>query len=151
MAIIIGEEMKKILLLILLVTTQASMADCDVLLEKVNTCVDYSWSDGPHLNARGQRNFSTLEVKFFMKGDVLEAPIKIDGIKVYPWMIMHGMQHGTRPVITTVLDNGSYLVSEIFLRKMMNGHWEMRFGEDSDDFDPQNDKFILGKFKIEAE
>ncbi|OUR98521.1 hypothetical protein A9Q84_03670 [Halobacteriovorax marinus] len=139
--------MKRIFTLLLLVLTQVSMADCQVLLNKVNTCVDYKWTSGPYLNSRGQRNFSELEVKFFMKDDASESPIKIDGIKVYPWMIMAGMQHGTRPVQTTALTNGSYLVSEIFLRKMM-GHWEIRFGEDSDDFDPQNDDHILGKFII---
>lgn len=148
MAIIIGDKMKKLLLSVLLLTSHASMANCDVLLKKVNTCVDYSWTEGPHLNGRGQRNFSTLEVKFFMNGDSTEAPIKIDGVKVFPWMIMPGMQHGTRPVVTTELANGSYEVSEILLRKMM-GHWEIRFGEDSDDFDPQNEELILGKFIIE--
>jgi len=140
--------MKKISILLLLLLSQIALADCQVLLEKVNTCVDYKWTDGPHLNGRGQRNFSTLEVKFFMNEDSSEAPIKIDGIKVYPWMIMHGMQHGTRPVVTTELANGSYQVSKILLSKMMNGYWEIRFGEDSDDFDPQNSEFILGKFKI---
>lgn len=133
--------MKALLALLLLTFSAQSFADCDLFLEESNTCIEYTWTNGPHLNSRAERNFSELVVKYFDADDASETALENDLIKVLPWMIMPNMEHGTRPVVTTQLEDGSYLISEILLKKMM-GYWEIRF-VDSDD------ESVLASFKVQ--
>ena len=132
--------MKAILALMIFSLSTISFANCDVLLEESNTCVSYEWVKGPFLNVGPERNFSELEVKFFDADDITETAISKEEVQVLPWMIMPNMQHGTRPVVTTELDNGNYLITEIFLRKMM-GWWEIRFVDSNNS--------VLGSFKVQ--
>ncbi len=138
---IIGVTMKKIFISLLLAVSFNSFAECDVFLEEVNTCVEYNWTEGPYLNVGPTRDFSELSVKFFDADDASEAAIDKEFIEVLPWMIMPNMQHGTRPVVTTELNDGSYLISKILMRKMM-GYWEIRFID-------SRDKTVLGSFKVQ--
>lgn len=133
--------MKALLISLLVTFSFGAVADCDLYLEEVDTCVEYTWTEGPFLNVGPARDFSELEVKFFAADDVNETAINKEFIEVLPWMIMPNMEHGTRPVVTTMLDNGNYLVSEILLRKMM-GYWEIRFID-------SRDKTVLGSFKVQ--
>lgn len=133
--------MKNILALLFFTLTTSAYADCDLLLAESNTCIEYSWTKGPFLNERQERNFSELIVKFFDAEDTAETAISKEEVTILPWMIMPNMEHGTRPVVTTQLENGSYRVSEIFLKKMM-GYWEIRFINSID-------KSVLGSFKVQ--
>ncbi|PIK15020.1 FixH family protein [Halobacteriovorax sp. JY17] len=133
--------MNAILALMIFSLSTLSFANCDVFLEESNTCVAYQWTKGPFLNSGAERNFSELEVRFFDADDATETAIPKEEVEILPWMIMPNMQHGTRPVITTELANGNYLVTEIFLRKMM-GWWEIRFVNSSDES-------VLGSFKVQ--
>ena len=57
-------------------------------------------------------------------------------------MIMHGMEHGSRPVKIKQLSNGVYRVSQILFMKMHHGYWEMRFKIDDREnpsFNPKQD------------
>mgnify|MGYP001136141311 CR=1 FL=1 len=133
--------MRTLFTIILLSLSTFSFAECDLLLEESNTCIEYTWTDGPHLNSRADRKFSELVVKYFDADDATETAIENDIIKVLPWMIMPNMEHGTRPVVTTELEDGSYLISEILLKKMM-GHWEIRFVDTTTDS-------VLASFKVQ--
>lgn len=127
----------------LLITTLAFLSinsfasDCPISLDTEKLCAEITWTEGPFINPRGEKKFSTLEVKFFAIGDELKTPVNANHISVYPWMVMHGMEHGTRPVETKLLPSGNYQISKIFMRKMM-GHWEIRFAA-GEDFNPKSD------------
>ena len=130
--------MKKLLIATLaLLSINTFASDCQIPLETENLCAEITWTDGPFINPKGDKKFSTLEVLYFTKGDETKTPVNASHISAYPWMIMHGMEHGTRPVETKLLESGKYEVSKIFMRKMM-GHWEIRFAPGKD-FDPKSD------------
>ncbi len=139
--------MKKIILVLTVLFSSSVFSmdkNCPILLESIDTCAQVMWTDGPFLNERGQRKFSTAHVKFFQNGDAEKKPVIIENVQVYPWMIMPMMEHGTRPVTQKLMADNTYMVSKILLKKM-HGHWEMRFklGTDSD---PKTD--FIGKTKI---
>ena len=108
---------------------------CSLYLPEQDVCATLKWIDGPHLNQAHSRTghrmpsikqYSTLDVTFWKKDDSLKKPLQFSFVKIYPWMIMHGMEHGTRPVTLSLLPNGHYRASKILFMKMGHGHWEMR-------------------------
>jgi len=141
--------MKNLILLITLLVSSSTLADasCPILLESIDTCAEVMWTDGPHLNARGQRKFSTAHVSFFQNGDETKTPVIVEGINIYPWMIMPSMEHGTRPVTQKLMSDNTYMVSKILLKKM-HGHWEIRFKLGSDS-NPKTD--FIGKGMINTD
>lgn len=149
--------MKKMIVLFLTMMSMAATAHCpnEFNYSDKELCYSYEWLSGPHLgggHGRGHGHHhghgmkkpmsSELSVAFWIKGDSTHAPVEIEGLRIYPWMIMdNGMEHGSRPeTIKFDANNGVYLVSNIFLMKMM-GYWEMRLAIPSDfsDFDPKSD------------
>ena len=67
--------MKIFMTLIILSLSTLSFADCDLLIEESNTCIEYTWTEGPYLNVRSERNFSELVVKFFDADDATETAL----------------------------------------------------------------------------
>ena len=127
---------------------------CSLYFSELNVCAKTKWVNGPHLHVgnhrRGHRGhhlmsmkkYSTLDILFYEPSDKSYTPLSFPFIKVYPWMIMHGMEHGSRPVIIKKLPNGAYRVSKILFTKMNHGYWEMRFKVDeriTPNFDPKLD------------
>ena len=140
--------LKPILLIILLLLTSITFSQatesysdnsCPLYFSEMNVCAEIKWVNGPNLHVgshgRGHGShhsmnadkYSTLDIFFYKQGDRTYAPISFPFIKIYPWMIMHGMEHGSRPVVINKLSNGSYRVSKILFTKMNHGFWEMRF------------------------
>lgn len=144
--------MKKIMLSLLLSLSLSAFAHCpnELIVGEKEVCFTYEWVDGPFLNggshhhmakSSGKPRPSTLEVRFWDHNDSSHSSIQLDGLIVYPWMIMNnGMEHGARPVTLTYDGaRGAYTVSNIYFSKMM-GYWEMRLAFLSgDDFDPKSD------------
>lgn len=127
---------------------------CQLYFSELNVCADLKWVDGPYLNKvmhrRGHRGhhsmdmkkYSTLDILFYEPADGPSTPLSFPFIKIYPWMIMHGMEHGSRPVLINKLPNGSYRVSKILFNEMSHGYWEMRFKINEkieNNFDPKLD------------
>jgi hypothetical protein len=128
--------MKKLLTLIALCFGITSFA-CDNYIPNHKVCVSLEWVDGPFINARGQRAFSSARVTVTnLDGEARP----FDGLQVYPWMIMSGgHQHGARPVVINSEADGVYKVSEILMNEMM-GVWQMRVAlKPEGTFDPSND------------
>ncbi len=134
---------------------------CPLYFSDLDVCAEIKWVNGPNLHVgrhgRGHRGYhsmnitkySTLDILFYKAGDNSYTPLSFPFIKVYPWMIMHGMEHGSRPVVINRLSNGSYRVSKILFTKMNHGFWEMRFKIDQtieQNFDPKADYNL--KFKV---
>ena len=119
---------------------------CPIYFPKQDVCAEVNWVLGPYLNHGHRRHhmathkkYSTLDVHFWDRNDSSKTPLQFDSIKVYPWMIMHGMEHGARPVSLSLLPNGHYRVSKILFMKMNHGYWEMRFALGNQNFDPKLD------------
>ena len=130
---------------LIMTNVYASKSDCPVELSKHNLCANISWKLGPQYGI-----YSKAVVTYWKKG--LKAEGLVDpnpSLEVYPWMIMHGMEHGSRPVVINRLSNGSYRVSKILFTKMNHGFWEMRFKINQtieQNFDPKADYDL--KFKV---
>lgn len=89
----------------------------------------------------GKPKASTLEVGFWERGDSSHTALEIDGLKIYPWMIMdNGMEHGSRAeTLTYDSSRGVYVVSNLYFSRMM-GFWEIRMALiGSGDFNPKID------------
>ncbi len=142
-------------------TTSENSDNCPLYFSELNVCAKFKWISGPHLNQgshrRGHRShhsmnmkkYSTLDILFYKLGDNSFTPLNFPFIKIYPWMIMHGMEHGSRPVLINKLPNGAYRVSKIMFTKMSHGYWEMRFKineEIEQYFDPKLDYDL--KFRV---
>jgi hypothetical protein len=127
--------MKNFVFLITILLSNASLSmdkTCPILLESIDSCAEIMWMEGPHLNERGKNKYSSAHIKFFKNGDSSNEAILINDIQVYPWMVMPMMEHGTRPVVLNIMNDKTYMITKILLKKM-HGHWEMRFkiGNDS--------------------
>ena len=132
-------------------TTTTDQDPCPLYFSEVNACAMITWFDGPHLNqghhrrghhSMNMKKYSTLDILFYEQGDRTFTPLNFPFVKVYPWMIMHGMEHGSRPVQIQELPNGSYRVSKILFMKMNHGYWEMRFKvseRNNSSFNPRQD------------
>lgn len=155
--------MKKLIALTIALFSLNAFSHCpnEIVLEQGELCFNYTWTNGPHLNGAhggghhhmmknsGRPMASTLEVAFWKHGDSTHAPVQIEGLRIYPWMIMNnGMEHGSRPeTLTYDSARGIYIVSDLYFSKMM-GYWEVRFAVlDGSDFDPKSD--YVQKFEVE--
>ena len=114
---------------------------CPIYFPKQDACAEMNWVHGPYLyhGHSSHKNYSTLDVLFWDRNDPSKTPLQFDFVKIYPWMIMHGMEHGARPVTLSFLPNGHYRVSKILFMKMNHGYWEMRFHLGNENFNPKLD------------
>jgi len=153
--------MKKMIMLFSLFLSSMAMADCQntFIDGQKELCYEYQWVSGPHLNGgHGHHGHqmkrpakplaSSVRVLFWKKSDIDQNPVQVEGLRIYPWMIMdNGMEHGTRPE-TLRFQEGYYYVEGIYLMKMM-GYWEMRLTipADYNDFNPEFD--YVSSFRID--
>lgn len=83
--------------------------------------LDFNYTNGPHINERGQRLLSEGIATIHNKDD----NTKLDQAYFYLWMKMPTMQHGGRPISMEYLGGGMYQITNILLVKMP-GQWFLR-------------------------
>lgn len=99
----------------------ASCTSDEIFIKEYATCLGYQWVEGPYLNGRGERAYSTLRLTFDTHRE-----LDLHQVNVSPWMLMHGgHQHGARQVEIEVIDNTEIIVRKILLTQM-NGKWFLR-------------------------
>lgn len=102
----------------------AAQAELECTVKTNEYCVILDWVDGPYLG-----KYSEARVEFYDKRQVLITPT--EEVKVYPWMIMHGHAHGSRPVESSFLSEGVLEVSKIFFMQGMKGTWQLKLDIDN--------------------
>lgn len=104
----------------------SSCTSDEIFIKEYATCLGYQWIEGPYLNGRGERTYSTLRLTFDTHRE-----LDLQKANIYPWMIMHGgHQHGARPVEIEVIDNTEIMVRKILFTQM-NGKWFVRINLDA--------------------
>lgn len=113
----------------------SSCTSDEIFIKEYATCLGYQWIEGPYLNGRGERAYSTLRLTFDTHRE-----LNLQKANIYPWMIMRGgHQHGARPVEIEVIDNTEILVRKILFTQM-NGKWFVRINLDAEMSDhPEKD------------
>lgn len=108
--------MKNLLAMALLISSfNLFAADrCDLKLEKSNVCANFTWVYGPLLD-----QYNSVKIEYTENSQV-------SSIKVIPWMVMHGHEHGSRPVVLTKTGDREYLVDKIFFMGGMQGEWYLK-------------------------
>lgn len=129
-----GAFMKIILLLLVVFTSQISMAnDSCIALTKDKLCIQLDWTQGPFLGAYSENTvkFKDLSLSTSDK-EVYRSPK--ESIQFFGWMKMGGHEHGTRPVETTLDADGVYSNSKIFYMGGMMGTWEFKVKIGTEEF-----------------
>lgn len=88
-------------------------------LKTYNACVKIQWNYGPFLNQYNEALVTLSELD-------TTKPMASNEIKIFPWMIMHQHEHGSRPVIQTKLRDNEYKVEKIYFMGGMQGIWQLR-------------------------
>lgn len=88
-------------------------------LKTYNACVNVQWNYGPFLN---QYNEALVTLSALDES----KPMATNEIKIFPWMIMHHHEHGSRPVVQTKLRENEYKVEKIYFMGGMQGIWQLR-------------------------
>jgi hypothetical protein len=119
--------MKLFVLLFALISTSLFAQDC-LHQTKERLCISIEWIEGPFLNA-----YSKNIVKF-QNVDTKEFKSPTGAIKFYGWMKMGHHEHGTRPVKTSITQDGVYENAQIYFMGGMMGTWEFKATVDNEDF-----------------
>jgi len=111
-------------------------------------CMDFTWNkvqrvqrgelvtlnqQSPVLNDIGVRAFrrvlSSLSLSIWNNGDKDHRPVRLEGFRVFPYMLMtDGMHHPGSSKTEFIESEGSYLVSELpFFDMEQGGCWSLRF------------------------
>lgn len=117
--------MKSFILMIALFSTLTVQAhtcpDGSIHFDTVHGCLSFEFTEGPHINQRGQRKLSAGIAKVV----VYDSGIDLDKAFFYVWMKMPNMEHGGRPLTTRHLGNGVFEIENILLSQM-TGQWFLR-------------------------
>jgi hypothetical protein len=111
--------MKFLAIILLMLSTSIWASEC-VFQTKERLCVNLEWVEGPYLNAYS-KNIVT-----FQDIDTKEFKTPASAVKFYGWMKMGSHEHGTRPLKTTLLKEGSFENSQIYFMGGMMGTWEFK-------------------------
>lgn len=106
-----------------------AQADVNCTVKSDSYCIVLDWVEGPNFGT-----YSSARVEFYDNNDVLVTPNS--SVKVYPWMLMHGHAHGSRPVVSSFISEGIFEVSQIFFMKGMKGTWQLKL-------EVENKEYIL--------
>ncbi len=96
-------------------------------------CIELEWIQGPFIDA-----YSKNIVRFKdLKKSTSESPVYATpkgSLQFYSWMIMHGHEHGGRPVVTSKMKEGIFENSKIYYMGGMMGTWQFKLKIDSTEF-----------------
>jgi hypothetical protein len=126
--------MKTIMITIVLLFSSLTWANEDcIVITNEKLCIELEWIEGPFLGA-----YSKNIVKF-KDLNVSDDQIQVyrspsENVQFFGWMIMHGHQHGTRPLSTQVLEEGIYENSKIFYMGGMMGTWQFKVKIGNEEF-----------------
>ncbi len=120
--------MKYLIVLCIFISNLTIANDCNLLLEN-KICVNLNWLEGPHVDA-----FSTVEITLSdaSSGEFLN----LDQLKIYPWMVMDGHEHGSMEVLVERISKGKFVVDEIYFFSGMDGIWQLKM-------DIKNNNFVI--------
>lgn len=107
--------MKTLFLILSLLSFNLYASNCDVEFKETHVCAHYEWVYGPTMNEMNALRVSVSDHSQF------------DELKVIPWMVMQNHEHGSRPVMTTKLNDLEYSVEKIYFMGGMVGTWYLRF------------------------
>ena len=118
--------MKKLVLMVLMVGTSALFAEegC-VAVTKENLCIQLEWQEGPFLGTYS-KNIVMFKDLVLSTEDHVAYRSPSENIQFFGWMIMGSHAHGTRPVVTKIIEKGVYENSEIFYMGGMTGTWQFK-------------------------
>ncbi len=105
--------------LLLSLATSALACAPERTLLKSNTCAELKWVYGPFLN---QYNEAIVTLNPLNESDNT-TPSKI---KIIPWMVMAGHEHGSRPVTQTNISDNEFRVEKIYFMGGMMGTWYLK-------------------------
>jgi len=117
--------MKQILAVLLFTISTLSLANNNgcIAITKDQLCLQIDWTEGPYLSAYSKNIVKFKDMKASTEElEVYKSPV--DSVQFYGWMVMHAHQHGTRPVTTTLIENGIYENSKIYFMGGMTGTWQ---------------------------
>lgn len=86
----------------------------EISFEKSALCAKVQWISGPSVN-----QYSSASVTLSADTDLK--------LNIVPWMVMGGMEHGSRPVVITNSSPKDYLVEKIYFMGGMMGEWYLKF------------------------
>lgn len=84
---------------------------CDISFNNTAVCANIDWIYGPYLD-----QYSSAKIS-------LTANTNVKSIKVIPWMVMSGHEHGSRPIVLTKTGDYEYLVEKAYFMGGMVGTW----------------------------
>ncbi len=109
--------MKYLFLTLLLLSffTKAHACDQDEIKFIENgICAKINWIIGPTYN-----QFNEIQVILSENNNFR--------LNVIPWMVMSAHEHGSRPIVMTVITPTDYLIEKIYFMGGMQGLWYLRF------------------------
>ncbi len=109
--------MKTFFILLTLLFSIQSFANCEMTLKKLNLCLSWKFLEAPVSGKYVKAAFRFSPVQNPSENIVPEGTLKID-----LWMPMMG--HGSRPLVITSDENHSYTADKIYF--MMSGAWLVR-------------------------
>lgn len=119
-----GKKMKKKLILMLVIFSQMTWANCPMSFKEVNLCADLTWVQGPVLNQT-----SHFQVKFWDKLDESQTALSpAYDVEIYTWMIMaNGHNHGGPGITVNEVLPGIFESKDArFFMGRMQGYWQVR-------------------------
>lgn len=119
--------MKSVALVLMLLSSSLFASEC-LHQTKDRLCINLEWVEGPYLNAYS-KNIVT-----FQDIDTKELKTPNTQVKFFGWMKMGSHQHGTRPLTTTLLKEGTFENSQIYFMGGMMGTWEFKLKIGQEEF-----------------
>ena len=111
--------MKFLVLLFIVFSFTARASEC-LYQTQERLCIQLQWIDGPFLDAysKNKVTFQSIDTKEFKTPSV--------PVKFYAWMKMGSHQHGSKPIQTTLTQEGMFENTNIFFMGGMMGTWELK-------------------------
>lgn len=108
--------MKTILLLTSLIFSTTTFADsrCDFTFPNSKVCAELNWVYGPYFDQENSFRIS------------LTNSTQYNAIKVIPWMVMHGHEHGSGPVKMKTIGQNEFQIDNAHFLGGMSGDWFIR-------------------------
>jgi hypothetical protein len=108
--------MKTILLLTSLIFSTTTFADsrCDFTFPNSKVCAELNWLYGPYFDQENSFRIS------------LTNSTQYNAIKVIPWMVMHGHEHGSGPVKMKTIGQNEFQIDNAHFLGGMMGDWFIR-------------------------
>lgn len=111
--------------LTLLISTSVFADDGCIAVTKEKLCIQLEWNEGPYIGAYSKNTVKFKDLQASTEElEVFKSPT--ESIQFFGWMIMASHGHGTRPLITTIIEEGVYENTKIFYMGGMMGTWQFK-------------------------